>query len=165
MNIVAIDPGLSGAIAIIDHQDGSIIDVFDMPIIAKTDKKNWINVPLLFDILSTYYLDSYKQMVVIEQVHSMPKQGVSSVFSFGENLGAIRATSICAGYSIEWVTPPKWKKHFNLLNKDKKMAGSVAVNLYSKDQHRFVGSRGGVLDGRSDAVLLARYIYDKELNK
>lgn len=49
-------------------------------------------------------------MVVIEDVHSMPKQGVSSTFKFGRAVGAIEAVTELM--QVPWfiVSPQTWKR-------------------------------------------------------
>jgi len=46
--------------------------------------------------------------VILEKVHSMPKQGVKSVFSFGQNFGMCRLWATLWGGSVIYVTPHKW---------------------------------------------------------
>jgi hypothetical protein len=47
---------------------------------------------------------------VIEKVHSMPSQGVSSSFTFGKNYGFLRGCLTAAGIPFEEVTPQVWMK-------------------------------------------------------
>lgn len=46
----------------------------------------------------------------IENVHSMPGQGVCSVFSFGDNCGFIRGVLTALKIPYEKVTPQKWQQ-------------------------------------------------------
>ena len=48
-------------------------------------------------------------MAVVEQVHSMPHQGVASTFSFGTNYGMIIGALEALGIPYSTVTPGKWQ--------------------------------------------------------
>ncbi len=94
---VGIDPGQAGGIVLLSS-DGDVIAT-PMP---ETERDIWNE----FDNLSAHY--SIKAM--IEKVHSMPKQGVASSFSFGMGYGGLRMALIAAGIPFEEVTPQKWQK-------------------------------------------------------
>lgn len=49
-----------------------------------------------------------------ENVHSMPKQGVSSSFTFGQNFGWILGLFYAYRISVNLVSPMAWKKHFGV---------------------------------------------------
>ena len=101
MRVIGIDVGFKGAIAFIDN--GSI-DLLPMPI----NKGNKIYLDLR---ALTEYLDEYiPELVIIEKVSAMPKQGVTSVFRFGEQFGMIQG--ICSGLGLSYllVRPQEWKK-------------------------------------------------------
>ena len=50
------------------------------------------------------------ELAVIEKVHSMPGQGVSSTFSFGTGYGQLQGLLAGLGIPFELVTPQAWKK-------------------------------------------------------
>ena len=84
---LGIDPGLSGAIAIYNPENGDL-DVYDMPTHAITvngKKKNQIDLYQLGNLIDT--LKHKVKLAVVERVSSMPGQGVASVFSFGFSAG------------------------------------------------------------------------------
>lgn len=70
----------------------------------------------------TYYknLSYYNNNLsfIMEQVHSMPKNGVKSLFTFGESFGFIRGL-ISEDFYLDYVPPLTWKKYLNILNKGK----------------------------------------------
>ena len=80
--IWAIDPGITGAIAKFDLQDG-MLEVFDMPIIT-IKKKKQVSPQLVVDILKQEQAHVY-----IEKVNAMPNQGVASMFNFGKSFGIL----------------------------------------------------------------------------
>lgn len=49
-------------------------------------------------------------IAVVEQVHSMPHQGVASTFSFGTNYGKILGMLEAIGIPYSTCTPGKWQK-------------------------------------------------------
>ena len=96
---VGIDPGMSGAIAYITSNGWHSAEPF-----RKGTPKDWLT-----------YLRWIRQangdaFCMVEQVHSMPKQGVSSTFKFGHHAGMCEAFLIAAEIPYEFVTPLAWQK-------------------------------------------------------
>ena len=92
MNIAAIDPGLSGGLAILH---GGEVTAKPLPIAGKD---------LDLGTFSQWLKDSSPGLVVIEKVHSMPGQGVASMFKFGQGFGAILgiAAALTFGHGGLW---------------------------------------------------------------
>lgn len=154
MKSIGIDPGLHGAIAIFD---GEKLVVHDMPIKKITINKrrrNMLDMPALAELM----LDQDpNDRVVIEAVHAMPAQGVTSSFSFGVVFGAIQQAVACAFYKPAWlVTPQRWKGHFGL-DSDKDAARSMAAARFPEYTSVFARKKD---DGRAEAALLAAYLAD-----
>ena len=113
MKVIGIDPGLSGAIAIL--QDNKVIKVFDMPVMADGKKnKRQLNSSQLTNIIKQNTSKGEEIAVVVEQVNAMPGQGVTSMFNFGQSFGAIKGVCAALELSIFFVRPSKWKKYFEL---------------------------------------------------
>ena len=124
MNIVGIDPGASGALALL--VDGELTDVIDMPSI---DKR--VTVPVVTEWFRDWQHSVGRiDRVVIENVHAMPKQGVSSVFNFGRALGAVEAVPQSLGLVCTYATPSVWKKSMGLQGKDKAASRQLATDLF-----------------------------------
>ena len=51
---------------------------------------------------------------LIEKVHSMPKQGVKSTFSFGENYGFWKGLLCGLDIYYKEITPQAWMKYFKI---------------------------------------------------
>ena len=117
MKIIGIDPGLTGAIAVLE--DKKVIELFEMPVMAEGKKnKKQLNSAQLVKLLKDN-IDNKKNeevSVVVEQVNAMPGQGVTSMFNFGQSFGAIKGICAALGLPIFFVRPSKWKKHFELIN-------------------------------------------------
>ena len=93
MKIIGIDPGLSGAIAILENN--KVLNLFDMPVMSEGKKnKRQLNSALLVNLIKENIKPSEEIAVVVEQVNAMPGQGVTSMFNFGQTFGAIKG--ICA---------------------------------------------------------------------
>jgi crossover junction endodeoxyribonuclease RuvC len=147
--IISIDPGLGGAIAVL-FENGDIYAVHDMPISAKTNGKgNQVNAALLSEILGGYV--DLVDKVIIERVHAMPGQGVTSVFGFGRSLGVVEGVCAALGFSVEWITPQKWKKKFSLIGKDKDAARTFVIEKYPNELDLFKRKKD---IGGADAVLI-----------
>ena len=83
MIIVGIDPGLSGAIAILE--DNKVLGIFDMPVMAEGKKnKRQLNSSQLVNIITDNTDNTKEIAVIVEQVNAMPGQGVTSMFNFGQ---------------------------------------------------------------------------------
>ena len=104
MRIIGIDPGLSGAIAILDGL--KIFDMFDMPVMSEGKKnKNQLNSAQLVNIIKGHILSNDDTFVIVEQVSAMPGQGVTSMFNFGQTFGAIKGICAAMNLPIFYVRP------------------------------------------------------------
>ena len=83
MRIFGIDPGLSGAIAVLENE--VVLDIIDLPVMAEGKKnKRQLNSAQLSQYMSKNVENIHKTSVVVEQVNAMPGQGVTSMFNFGQ---------------------------------------------------------------------------------
>ena len=70
MKIIGIDPGLSGAIAIL--KDNKVIDIFDMPVMSEGKKnKKQLNSAQLVNIINENTEKNEEIFVVVEQVNAL----------------------------------------------------------------------------------------------
>lgn len=149
--MIAIDPGITGAIARI-NQNGAY-EVHDLPLMAKgkgsAKVKTQINPSALRDILQDYYTES--EIVYLERVSSMPGQGVATMFSMGDTFGCIRGVCAAMGFKVEIITPQSWKKYYKL-SSDKEVCRAKAIELFP------VAPLGRKKDhNRAEALLIANY--------
>ena len=147
---IGIDVGKSGGVAIIDS-----IKTENAPITAVKCPET---VADMSKLITWHKWDCRDLLCVIEKVHSMPKQGVKSMFTFGKNFG--QWLGILAAFEIPYieVTPQKWMKYYGAMPKNKKerkthlkhlaqsLYPSINVTLYT-----------------ADAILMAHYC-KQELN-
>ena len=130
MIVVCIDPGLSGAIAILE--DNKVLNIFDMPVMAEGKKnKRQLNSAQLVSIIKNNTKPDVEIAVVVEQVNAMPGQGVTSMFNFGQTFGAIKGVCAALELPIFFVRPSKWKKHFELINSSKDSSRTKVIETVS----------------------------------
>lgn len=114
MTYIGIDPGKKGAMAVI-HEDGSV------SVIPFDEKRYIIHLGLI---------SGNDVKCCIEQVHSLPREGVKSVWSFGQNYGWITGVLDTLGIPYQAVPPNKWKREYSLLKADKKQSIEVCHRLF-----------------------------------
>ena len=159
MIIIGIDPGISGAISIVENK--KILEVYDTPtmIDGKKNKKQ-INSAQVTRIIKERLNDNKEVIVVVEHVNAMPGQGVTSMFNFGQSFGVIKG--ICAALSlpIYFVRPAKWKKHFNLIKTNKDASRTKVIEVYPEISNKLHRKKDA---NRADAILIALYFNDTQL--
>lgn len=149
---IGIDPGLSGAVAILSP-GGEFEAVHDLPVI-RDHSLSWIDGSQLQSIL----LDTLRGRTahaVVERVSAMPKQGIASAFTFGVGFGSILSVLQAMHISIELVTPAVWKRSLNL-SKDKHASLHKARLLFPYAELHLAKH-----DGRAEALLIAHYAITK----
>ena len=155
MLIIAIDPGINGAICFFEN--GEVIDVLEMPTMAEGKKnKRQVNGHQLYNELS-YRIKKYNIQninVVVEQVSAMPGQGVTSMFNFGQSFGVIKGICAAMQLPIFFVRPAKWKKHFELINTQKDASRTKAIEMFPKISSVFSKKKDS---NKADAILIASF--------
>lgn len=147
MNIMGIDPGFSGAIAVIDGNSNKILSLHDMPTL-KGDK-NYLNINALKDILNEHKID----YAYLEHAQAMPKQGVVGMFRYGEVFGVIQGILHALRVPYELVKPQVWKKAImSGMEKSKDSSIWKAEQLFPE----FICKRKKD-HGKAEALLIAWY--------
>ena len=153
MKIIGIDPGLSGAIAVLENN--KVLSIFDMPVMSEGKKnKRQLNSAQLVKLLKDNILNNEEISVVVEQVNAMPGQGVTSMFNFGQTFGAIKGVCAALNLPIFFVRPSKWKKHFELINSSKDASRTKVIEMYPYIAEKLSKKKDV---NKSDAILIARY--------
>tara|TARA_E500000331_G_scaffold293424_1_gene290681 strand:- start:8 stop:487 length:480 start_codon:yes stop_codon:yes gene_type:complete len=153
MIIIGVDPGINGAISIVENK--KILEVYDTPTMIDGKKnKRQINSAQVSNIFKERLNLNKEVIVVVEQVNAMPGQGVTSMFNFGQSFGVIKGICAALKLPIHFVRPAKWKKHFNLIKTNKDASRTKVIESYpeiSSKLHRKKDSN------RADAILIALY--------
>ncbi|AUR81456.1 hypothetical protein NVP1005O_59 [Vibrio phage 1.005.O._10N.286.48.F2] len=147
--IAAIDPGAKGAIAILDGEQ--IIEICDL---SKEPEK------VINSCLVTYGV----KRAVLEKVGAMPHDSKIASFSFGANVGRIKAACSLSGAEIIEVKPRVWQSWCKIYGSGdtKKLGFSLVKRVYGSEL--FLGPRGGLKDGRVDAVLIGLWFVNTTPN-
>lgn len=140
MVYIGIDPGKGGGIAFI--KDNMSCEAFRCP-----------ETPHEMAMLVKEKTKKIKIVSAsIEKVHSMPRDGVASSFSFGTNYGIWLGILAANKIPFKQITPFKWQKYYGTMPKDKKSRKhklkSLAFELYPGAKNTLA---------TSDAVLIANY--------
>ncbi len=143
--VVGIDPGLSGAVALL-HPDGELV--------IHRDFKEALDI-----VTAVVKTVVRAKRVVIEQVHAMPGQGVCSMFSFGRSTGiAIGAVLARTAVPLHQVAPLRWQNYFRKAHglakgtPFKEYTRELAMKLFPKFAQLFARKKD---HGSSDAALVA----------
>lgn len=167
MVYLGIDPGLKGAAALIvpigwpGIERGAVIFA-DTPILKTTKSdggaKTIYDEAQMVAVLEGWKKDFVEIRAVIEQVHAMPKQGVSSCFTFGMGYGIWLGVLAALKIPSRRVTPQRWKKDV-LADGPKTDQATVAFagRLYPDIAPQLRGPRGALSLGRADALLIAHW--------
>ena len=158
MIIIGIDPGVSGAISILENK--KVIEVFEMPTMIDGKKnKRQVNGSQVINIIKEKLNDKKEVIVVVEQVNAMPGQGVTSMFNFGQSFGVIKG--ICAALSVPiyFVRPSKWKKHFNLIKTNKDASRTKVIEIFPYISSKIPRKKDS---NKADSILIAKYFEETQ---
>ena len=142
MYFIGIDPGKSGALAVIDDE-GYVWNTNTF------DENDYVAV--LNDMSSAVNVK-----VVLEHVGAMPGQGSVSMFNFGANFGFIKGLLAANNLPYELVRPQKWKRMFSCTS-DKNTSVEVAHRLFPNVDLRRTTRCSKPHDGIAEALLMAEY--------
>ena len=157
--IIGIDPGLTGACAVLDHQ--GVRAVFDLPTMPvpgagpKALVQRKIDSRALCSLLLKHCpADAAKPQVILEQVNTMggANNAVQTQGSLMRSLGAIETVLECLRFPVEYVAPQRWKRRYGL-GSDKKEALETARGLYGE----LPELKRQKDHNRAEAVLLAHW--------
>ena len=148
-HIMGIDPGLSGGVAVLRSMPIGVewIDGKRMPTHV-VGSKTHVKARDLQQFIQHWNPD----VIVIEQVNAMPKQGVSSTFTFGMAYGAVCALADAYAVPVEFVTPRRWKDKLGLSN-DKRASLDAASRFWPDAVDWSVKAN----DGIAEAALIAKW--------
>ena len=142
---IGLDPGKKGAMAIMGYSN--------------TTGERYMMKIIPFD--PQEYIKTLKQFngatVCIEQVHSLPHEGVKSVWSFGQTYGWLLGVLDAVGLSYQTVPPNLWKKDFSLLRAEKKQSIEVCKRLFPGIELKRTDRCRNDDDNMADAALICEY--------
>ena len=141
---IGIDPGKSGGVCFINKDNIRVCKCPD------TVHDMSEEVALATDI--------GRCIAVMEKVHSMPGQGVRSVWTFGQNYGTWLGILATLKVPYTLITPYTWMKYYGSMPKDKpnrkRYLKQLAQQLYPNTKVNLYNA---------DAILLAHYLQQTHL--
>ena len=104
MIIIGIDPGITGAICILENK--KVVEVHETPTMIDGKKnKRQVNGSQVANIIKERLNKGKEVVVVVEHVNAMPGQGVTSMFNFGQSFGVIKGICSALNLPIYFVRP------------------------------------------------------------
>lgn len=140
MIYIGIDPGKKGALAMLDG-DAVHISIF--------------NKTRYATLMKNVAASNENAICCLEHVGARPGQGVTSMFSFGENFGFIQGLLTAYAIPYELVRPQKWKKEFSVT--DKNSAIACCSRLFPDASLMATPLSKKPSDGIAEALLMAEY--------
>ena len=156
MIIIGIDPGISGAISILENK--KVLEVYDTPTMIDGKKnKRQINSAQVSQIIKERLNSQKEVIVVVEHVNAMPGQGVTSMFNFGQSFGILKGICSAMQLPMYFVRPAKWKKYFNLINSEKDASRTKAIEIFPYFSSHLSKKKDS---NKADAILIASFYYE-----
>lgn len=167
MIVVGIDPGTSGAIAVVSCE--MLVNVFDMPVEEKSGRgaiSKQVDAWNLAETLRTIRSGMRDDvMVVSEAQHAMigsnvngrRAAGAALSFSIADSAGVVRGVVGALGMRHELVYPQSWKRRYGI-GADKDAALRRARDLFPDMAGYFARKKD---HNRADAALIALYGWSK----
>lgn len=143
MIVVGIDPGKTGAIALLDGR--AVVSVDDMP----EDSHALAYALEQLPTRATY---------VIEKVNAKPrggvKMGAQSMYNFGFGCGVIEGVLAAQHRVFRYVTPQTWKRRAGLIGEPKESSLMLARELHPEARAWLTRRKD---HGRAEAILIAEF--------
>lgn len=153
--VIGIDPGIHGALAVLETCSGHLLDKLKMP----------------DDIHETYrFLFSLRQtfptlIIACEKAQTVPmRDGVKSAFTNGRNFGKLEATIRLLYVPVQFIPPNTWQAELHKGSDGigpKERSLSVAKNLWPCEKFVFNEESKRSLkphDGLVDAMLVGEFL-------
>jgi len=161
IRVIGVDPGLAGALAVLDlHQSGAILhltSVTPTPTLTVTIRKRprrEYDVPGMWRLLSDAVSPAGVSvaLVAIEHQGPRPQEGVVSSFRTGVGFGLWRGLVAAARVPLAIVTPLAWRREYGLVGCGKRASIRIAIERFPTYPPAL--SRH---DGAADAILIAGF--------
>ena len=150
---IGCDPGAKGAICLLvpDKKYIEFLDLGDNT--APIKIVEWLHKKM----------DEYDiQMIMIEDVHSIFGASAKSNFNFGFNVGLMHGIFRATSIGLDLAKPKEWQKYVGVKKKGKEIKKEVAqISQRLYPLAVIYTERGRLLDGRSDALMIAYYCSQK----
>lgn len=145
MIFAAVDPGAVHAALAVFH-DGTPVFVDDL---------RTVNGMLDATAFAHALGDMKVERVVVENVHAMPKQGVSSTFKFGMGVGIIHGVAGALRLPLTLVSPRQWKAYHSLPS-FKEASRALAIKRWPEHNRHLDRKKDA---DRAEALLIGDWYY------
>jgi hypothetical protein len=149
---IGIDPGAKGSLCCLDTDDLTNVEFIDTP----ADHAS-------AQLVRGWVMGRTPNILGLEKVHAIFGTSAGSNFKFGYNVGVLTGVLYCTFVGIDLIPPKTWQKSCGIVFKPKSTAAikkrvvaDAALRLYPSAAIH--GPRGGLLDGRSDALMIAHHM-------
>lgn len=164
MYVVGIDPGLSGAVAILSQRPGCPpqLFVYDMPTLEITvsgKKRRRLDLAALSELLSDIAMGA-PDVVMIEDLSGRPPGALGSQSgAYLQGFNASAPVAMCAAFRLPYrMTPPAVWKRATGTPADKDGARLAASRAFPAFAHLWSRVKD---DGRAEAALLAKFAAER----
>lgn len=158
MIILGIDPGLSGALALYRPASGALT-LFDIPTLEAgkgKSKKRVLDRFALSRLVDDVHGEGFITEAFIEDLGVRQGQSAVSTATTAVNYGFLLGVLTAHFVPVSTVAASTWKKAMKVSEaKDSSIAR--ASELLPRHADKFRGPKGGLLDGRAEAALIAVY--------
>lgn len=152
MLILGIDPGLSGALSLVECSSLNppmLMACIDVPTHGEAAKRR-----VLTSAVYGWLQDRKVSVAYIERAQAMPDQGASSGFIYGRAVGSLEATTLCAGIKLKTAEPSSWKRYFGLLGTGKASSLELARTVICGSKQSLMRAKD---HNRAESMLIAVY--------
>ena len=148
MKALGVDPGLSGALAIVELLNcvPMLVDAIDMPSTG-TGAKARVDAIAVAEWIARHG----PSVAYIERAQAFPGQGASSGFSYGRATGSVETVVALHRIPCVFVEAAGWKRVLHLSGRDKEIARQRALQLFPS-QHALLARKKD--HGRAEAALI-----------
>lgn len=142
---LGIDPGTNGGATIL-NESGEIEVILSHK---KTTPQDYLDT-----IRSYANSKGGIAHAIVEKVHSFPRQGVSSSFTFGTSFGEAKRTCECFQIPFQLITPQKWQKFLSIEKKRKEESKNDFKKRLKEEAQKIYPQDKFTLE-TADSVLIA----------
>jgi hypothetical protein len=151
MIFAAIDPGAVHAAIAVFHDETPVF----------VDDLRVVNGMLDSTAFAHTLIAMQVERVVVENVHAMPRQGVSSTFKFGQGVGIIHGVAGALRLPLALVTPTQWKSfhslsHFENVTARKEASRALAIRKWPEHNQHLERRKDA---DRAEALLIGDWYY------
>lgn len=159
---VGIDPGFSGGLGFL-FPNGNV-DAMDMPVCKKGtgDGYNALDLKALIEQIECRFSTQVHVKWGLENPTTRPGEGAERSFRFGKQIGNLEAIILALRGDLTLIPPATWTAKLGFPGKQYDNALEIRaawlLERHPDARPLIYGPRGGILDGRLDALCIACYL-------